>query len=555
MTNGATRQDKPPYWPRGLPLTMHVPHTTLFDNLRISAERYPDKAAVVYGRHVTTWRALFESAERIAGWLQQKCGVGRGDRVLLYGQNSPHFITAYHAILRAEAVVVPVNPMNLTEEVGYFAADSGACVVVGGSELFAQIAPLLGGDIGHALLFTYSEGLGDEAPSAPDWVRAPRPAIDHPSISHWSDALAANCQPEPYEGQSDDLCIIPYTSGTTGRSKGCRHTHRSMITGCVTPTIWRSNTPESVFLGVAPLFHLLGLQGSVNGATNLGSTMVLLPRWDAEAAAALIEKWQVTHWGAAPPMLMDLLSSSALQKYNISSLQVVTGGGAGMPEAVSRRLKEELGITYLEGWGMTETASMAMANPPQRPKLQCLGIPTFGVEARVIDPDTFAELSTGEVGELVVCGDQVMLGYWKNPQADLEAFIEIDGKRYLRTGDLVLRDEDGYYFMVDRLKRMINTGGFKVWPLEVESVLFRHPAIQEACVIASRDERRGEVVKALVVKRANAGDISAKQIIEWSRAQMAAYKCPRIVSFIDALPRSGTGKIDWRRLQDDETQG
>ena len=185
-----------------------------------------------------------------------------------------------------------------------------------------------------------------------------------------------------------------------------------------------------------------------------------------------------------------------------------------MPEALAKRLKEMCDLDYLEGYGMSETMAPTHINPPQRPMKQCLGIPIFDVDARVVDPDTFHELPPGEVGEIVVHGPQVMQGYWRNPKADAETFIELDGKRFLRTGDLARVDEDGYVHMVDRLKRMINASGYKVWPAEVESLLYRHPAILETCVIAARDDRRGETVKAVVVLRPEAvGKTSEQDVI------------------------------------------
>jgi fatty-acyl-CoA synthase len=202
---------------------------------------------------------------------------------------------------------------------------------------------------------------------------------------------------------------------------------------------------------------------------------------------------------------------------------------------------------------MTETIAATHINPPQRPKKQCLGIPVFDVDARVIDIDTLREAAQGQSGEIVVHGPQVMLGYWGNPEATRAAFLEIDGKRFLRTGDLGMIDEDGYFFMTDRLKRMINASGYKVWPAEVEGALYHHPAVQEACVIASRDAYRGETVKALIVLRAGeAGRVSARDIADWAQGQMAAYKVPRIIEFVDSLPKSGTGKLLWRELQERE---
>ena len=222
-----------------------------------------------------------------------------------------------------------------------------------------------------------------------------------------------------------------------------------------------------------------------------------------------------------------------------------------MPQAVAERLQREFGLTFAEGYGLTETAAPSHANPPERAKLQCLGMPIFGVDSRVVDPDTLRELPPGEVGEIVTSGPMLFKGYWGHPEATEAAFIEIDGKRFFRTGDLGRMDEEGYFFITDRLKRMINASGYKVWPSEVELLLYKHPAVLEACVIAARDAYRGETVKAVVVLRAEAkGKTREQDIIDWSREHMAAYKVPRIVEFVDALPKSGSGKVMWRLLQE-----
>ena len=220
-----------------------------------------------------------------------------------------------------------------------------------------------------------------------------------------------------------------------------------------------------------------------------------------------------------------------------------------MPEAICAKLKALTGLDYVEGYGMSETMAATHINPPQRPKAQCLGIPVFDVDARVVDPLTLAPVAPGESGEILIHGPQLMLGYWRQPEATQQAFVEIEGKRFLRTGDLGRIDGDGYFFMTDRLKRMINVSGFKVWPAEVEALMYHHPAIQEACVIGVPDERRGETVKALVVLKPGA-IASAQAIIDWAHAHMAAYKSPRLVEFVAALPKSGSGKVMWRALQE-----
>lgn len=540
------------FWPKGLPAVLQVPQTTMVANLEIAARRYPGKAAyIVYGHH-TTWADLWRDAQRLAGWLQQRCGVKPGDRVLLAGQSSPQFATAYHAIQRADAIVVPVNPMNLAEEFAHAAADSGARVLVGAQELWPRLQPLMGREIDHAVVFAYSEGLDGLDADAPGWFSAPPQPPADPGAAGWTEALAASLTPAPAIAGPDDLCLIAFTSGTTARPKGCTHSHRSLMTAALTPSMWRSDTAEATFLGAAPMFHMQGLQALVNTTTFLGATVVLLPRWDAARAAILLRRHRVNRWGVAPPMLLDLLALPDLPPDVMDSVQVITGGGSALPEAVNERLTRELGIHYLEGYGMTETASMLMANPLHRTKRQCLGIPTFGVSAMVMDPVTLEPYppgATADSGELWVAGDQVSPGYWNNEAANRESFVERDGKRWLRTGDLVVRDADGYHFLVDRLKRMINVGGFKVWPSEVETLLHRHPAIQEACVIAVPHPTRGEQVRAVVVLRGGAS-LTGEELMAWAREQMAAYKCPKDVEFVVRLPRSGTGKIDWRALQD-----
>jgi fatty-acyl-CoA synthase len=221
-----------------------------------------------------------------------------------------------------------------------------------------------------------------------------------------------------------------------------------------------------------------------------------------------------------------------------------------MPEALARKLEEVIGLPFVEGYGLSETMAPSHINPPHRPKRQCGGIPFYNTDARVLDIQDFHELQPNEVGEIVVHGPQVFQGYWKQPEASAQAFMEHDGKRFFRTGDLGYYDEEGYFFITDRLKRMINCSGFKVWPAEVEAMLYAHPGIQEACVIGAPDGYRGETVKAVIVPRQP--DLKAEDVIEWARGRMAAFKVPRVVQFVDQLPKTATGKILWRELQERE---
>ena len=555
------------HWPRLLPQHLTLPATHLYRNLEVSAMRYPDKAALVFYDAAISYARLQDESERLAAHLQQRCGVRRGDRVLLYLQNSPQFVIGYYAILRADAVVVPVNPMNLSEELRHYVLDAGARTILAPQDLWAQVRPLLHEGLAaaaadaqapglrHAVVAAYGDYLTAPTDLAvPAFVSAPREPVEEPGACAWMDALAAGLRPGPIAAGPDDLAVMPYTSGTTGQPKGCMHTHRSVMYNTVSGGIWLGTTPDAVSLTVLPLFHVTGMQGGMNSPLYTGSTIVLLPRWDRDAAAQLIARYRVTNTQMIVTMVVNLLSNPRLAEYDLSSIRRLSGGGAAMPEAVAAKLQELCQIDYIEGYGMSETMAATHINPPDRPRKQCLGIPIFDVDARVVDPATFTELPPGEVGEIIVHGPQLMQGYWGQAEATAQAFVTLDGKRFLRTGDLARTDEDGYFFMVDRLKRMINASGYKVWPAEVEALMYAHPAIQEVCVIAAQDARRGETVKAVVVLRdAFRGQVSEQDIVDWAHGHMAAYKSPRLVSFVDSLPKSGTGKVQWRALQERES--
>ena len=533
------------HWPPDQPKTLELPRETVYANLVASAARQPERAAIdYYGRRIS-YRELKRQVDALAGFLQQRCGVRRGERVLLYLQNSPQFVIGYYAILRADAVAVPVNPMNRSEELSHYLEDSEALVAFAGQDVLEHIAPL---GLERLIVARYADYL----PAAtdlplPDLLRNPTPS------NSWTEAMEANLAPGPHAAGPDDLAVMPYTSGTTGKPKGCMHTHSSVQATTVPYLSWRRVQDEAVVLCALPMFHVTGMQAGMNSPIHLGATMVILSRWDRDCAALQIQRASVTNWSAITTMMVDFLSNPRLAEYDLSSLQVLGGGGAAMPEALARKLEEVIGLPFVEGYGLSETMAPTHINPPQRPKRQCAGIPFFNTDARVIDPESKSELGPGDVGEIIVSGPQVFRGYWKQPEATEIAFIQHDGKRFFRTGDLGYYDEEGYFFITDRLKRMINCAGYKVWPAEVEAMLYAHPAVQEACVIGARDAYRGETVKALVVPRKEyQGKIDAQSITEWARGRMAAFKVPRIVEFVDELPRTATGKIFWRKLQEEE---
>ncbi|MGH8704255.1 MAG: long-chain fatty acid--CoA ligase [Burkholderiales bacterium] len=545
-----------PHWPPGLPKTLSLPQTSLCFNLEVSARRYPDKRAFVFYGGELTYARLKAEVEALAGYLQQECGIARGDRVVLYAQNSPQFVIAYYAILRADAVVVPANPMVKAEELAHYVEDSDARVIIAAQELWTHVEPFAGRCLARCVLAAYSDYI-DPATDlpVPEFVHAAPLDPGRAGVALWREALGKKLEPAEPVARDTDLAVLPYTSGTTGKPKGCILTHRNLLATTTGGLAWGGFTSEGVGLGVLPLFHLTGMQASMNQTIQLGASSVLMTRWDRDCAAQLIERYRVTSWTAITTMVVDFLANPKLARYDLSSLQRIGGGGAAMPEALAQRIEQVFGLQFVEGYGLTETAAPSHCNPMHRPKRQCGGIPFINTDARVLEVETRRECGPNEVGEIVVDGPQVFRGYWKQPKATEEAFLEHDGKRFFRTGDLGYYDDEGYFFITDRLKRMINCSGFKVWPAEVEAMLYAHPDIQEACVIGTRDAHRGETVKAVVVLKAPAqGRVQSEDIVAWAREKMAVYKAPRVVQFVEALPKTATGKIFWRKLQEDENR-
>ncbi|MRD46538.1 AMP-binding protein [Caenimonas koreensis DSM 17982] len=561
-------QQRPHYkfWPKRLPHSLTAAATTLWDNLETSARRFPDKAALVFFGTPITYREAVRIAERLAARLHA-LGVQKGDRVVLDMQNCPQLVIAHFAILRANAVVVPVNPMNRAEELKHYITDPGTKVAITTSDLAPELArasdTLPPQDrLSHIIATHFTDTFDPDAPHRDvmpdawrDWLltRHALPALAGGSVMLWSDAIDNELPVPALTAVPSDLAILPYTSGTTGLPKGCMHPHSSIMHNAMASSIWGNGTAESVVLLVAPMFHVTGMVSVMHSQIYSGATLIVMPRWDRDLAGRLISRWRVTAWTNIPTMVIDLLASPNFEQFDLSTLLHIGGGGAAMPQAVAQRLFEQFGLRYVEGYGLTETSAPSHSNPPDDPKQQCLGIPFMSCDARVVDPLTLEEMPVGEQGEIIMRGPMVFSGYWKRPDATEAAFVEFQGQRYFRSGDLGYVDEDGYFFLTDRLKRMINAAGFKVWPAEVEALMFKHPAIQEACVISTRDSYRGESVKAVVVLRpSHKGKVSEEEIIAWCRENMAVYKMPRVVQFVDALPKSGSGKVMWRMLQEAE---
>jgi fatty-acyl-CoA synthase len=554
------------HWPARLPHNLTPPAGSLWNNLAVNAMRYPDKTALQFFDQGISYSKMLQKAEHLAQILL-RLDASFGQKIVVCMQNCPQLVISHFAILRLDAVVVPVNPMNKAEELKHYILDPDTRIVITTADLASEWAAASNAlppnkRLKHLIVTHMSDGFGaaaekDMPPAWRDWLltKHEMPQLADAQTHQWSDLFAAKQEIElpSVKATSEDLALLPYTSGTTGLPKGCMHTHGSIMHNAVASILWGNGTAQNVTLVAVPMFHITGMVSLMHASLYAGATLVIMPRWDRDLAGRLISRHKVTHWTNIPTMVIDLLASPSFDQYDLSSLVYIGGGGAAMPQAVAQRLLEQFGLRYVEGYGLTETAAPSHSNPADRPKQQCLGIPFMSCDARVVNPETLEEMPVGEAGEIVMSGPMNFKGYWKNPEATTRAFFERDGKVFFRSGDLGKVDEEGYFFITDRLKRMINASGFKVWPAEVESLMFKHPAIAEACVIATRDAYRGESVKAVVVLRAShAGKVSEQEILQWCRDNMAVYKVPRVVEFAAALPKSGSGKVMWRALQEKE---
>jgi long-chain acyl-CoA synthetase len=484
--------------------------TNLAAILADSAARHPERPAVRLDGATLSYAGLDRASSRAVALLRA-AGVRPGDRVGLLLPNVPAFPVLYYAVLRAGAVVVPMNPLLREREVAYHLTDSGACL------LFAP----QGAD----------EALRGALTAGVPCVAVPDRGLDD---------LLAGHRPEPdvIPREPSDTAVILYTSGTTGRPKGAELTHDNLIRNTeVTRTTLLRLTEHDVVLGALPLFHAFGQVVGLNCAVSAGACLTLLPRFDAAEALRIIERDRVTAFLGVPTMY-GAMQLAGPERGGTTSLRVCVSGGAALPVEVLHAFEEAFGCTVLEGYGLSETSPVACFNHPDRPRRPgSIGTPILGVELRVVGPDG-ADVPDGETGEIAVRGHNVMKGYWRNPEATAETVP--DG--WLRTGDLGVRDPDGYFRIVDRKKDLIIRGGYNVYPREIEEVLHEHPAVAEAAVIGVPHPTHGEEVAAVVALRPGASS-SPDELRAFVRARVAAYKYPRLVRIVDALPKGATGKI------------
>ncbi len=516
-----------------LPSTARTLAALVADVARHNGER----AAVIFQDRPITYAVLDALIERAADALAAR-GVTHGDRVAVMLPNIPHFVIAYYAVLRLGAVVVPLNVLYKDHEIAYILEDSEAKVFIAFEGFYARAAGAArrSPSIREAIVV----GAGPAPEGTTLW------GLDPPFIgtSNGTDGAPRHA---PSEVKPEDLAVICYTSGTTGHPKGAMLTHRNFIANC--EQIERMDRvrfgPDDRLLLALPLFHIYAMNVGMNSCLRAGGSFVLVVRFEPEPVLVEIQKHRCTIFLGAPPMFVAWVNSGLLPQYDMSSLRIVNSGAAALPMQVLEAFKEQTGIEIQEGYGLTETSPTTHSNSAgPRVKPGTIGPTIPGVEARVVDDDDH-EVPLGQEGEIVVRGDNVTMGYWRKPEATAEALRG----GWLHTGDVATIDEDGYYTIVDRKKDMINAAGFKVWPREVEEILFRHPAVREAAVVAMPDPYAGERPIAYVALK-NGQTATAEELIAYTRERLASFKAPARVEFRDELPKNMTGKVLRRELRD-----
>ncbi len=485
-------------------------------HLTRTAAEHGGRPALLLGEAITTYAELDQASALVAGLLRAR-GVQPGDRVGIMLPNVPEFAVVYYGTLRAGAVVVPMNPLLKSREVGYYLGDSGAKLMFGWHGAAAE---------------AHQGAAGAEV-------------IEVDPASFAGLIGAAEPSPEVADRAGDDTAVILYTSGTTGQPKGAELTHASLSTNTeVMKTDLVQLTPDDVIFGGLPLFHSFGQTCTLNTAVASGASLALLPRFDPAQALQIIDGHRATVFAGVPTMFSALLGVPDIASHDVSALRVCVSGGAAMPVEVLREFERVYGCKILEGYGLSETSPVASFNHPDAErKPGSIGTPIRGVQMRLVDDDG-NDVPPGEPGEIAIRGHNVMKGYWQRP-AETAAAIP-DG--WFRTGDIATVDADGYFFIVDRKKDLIIRGGYNVYPREIEEVLYEHPQVAQAAVVGMPHPQLGEEVAAAVALKPGS-TVTATELREFVKGQVAAYKYPREVWLFDALPLGPTGKILKREIK------
>ena len=535
-------------WPNYLPYTIDYPDMNIWKMMEISSSLYGSRDAVIYyGNHIK-YDDIGNDIKNLSLFIKSK-EIVKGDRIGIMMQNSPQFLISFFAVARSGATIVLMSPALDYSTAAYIVKETDMKMIITTSEL-AKIPEKLHAEFNIPVVCgSLRDYIKEPDIPVPEFVMSEYPISGIP----WKEAIKHREGEIKYKSEMEDEALIAYTSGTTGVPKGCVHTNKSVIANAMGASLWRRLTSSANELGAAPFFHVTGLAFSMLSPIYAGATVTILTRWNSEAAIQAIEKYKVTHFVSVAPMIVDLLNQKDLAKRDFSSMRFIGGGGAAMPKILAEKMEELFRIPFVEGYGMTEAMGQTHINPPEHRKLQCIGIPQFGYDAKIISTET-GKVVKGETGEIVVSGPSLFRGYLNKQEDTQKAFITIEGRKFLRTGDIGYMDDEGSFFVVDRVKRMVNRAGFKVWPAEIDSLMLRHPHVLEVCTVGTPDPRTGEEVKAFIVLKDSGKreEIKEIEIVTWAKENIGGYKYPHIVEFTDALPKTASGKVDWKKLQDKE---
>jgi long-chain acyl-CoA synthetase len=554
------------FYPPDIPPTIDFPQEPLYRLLTQSAKKHPDWVAISYLGKKITYRELEELSNQFANGLIS-LGIGKGSKVALILPNVPQFVSCFFGILKSGATVVPCNPLYREKELEFQLQNSDAEAVIllnniiGANNFyqeFEKCRPRL-----TRLKHVFVTSVTDYLPPVKKQLAGPLrkiKTVHKDGNLKLTDFVRNQPKREPdletlAIDPKSDIAVIQYTGGTTGISKGAMLTHESIVSNSVIVAHWIGiSEKQETLLAVIPFFHIYGLTDAMNSAIYSSQKIVMLPNFNPKEVLETIEKERVQIFPGVPTMYVALLHNPDLRKYSISSVERCVSGGAPLPLEVQKKFNLATGGNIVEGYGLTEASPVTHVNilrPNAIRKEGSIGIPIPNTDAKIVDLETgMNDLPIGDVGELAVKGPQVMKGYWKNEEETRKVFRG----EWLLTGDIARQDEDGFFFIVDRKKDLINASGFKVWPREVEEVLFTHPDVKEAAVIGIPDEYRGETVKAFIVLKDSNNNPGAEAIMAYCRERMAPYKVPKIVDFVDDLPKSLVGKVLRRKLRENELQ-
>jgi len=539
------------HYQKGVPATVEVPRKSVSQVFDEACAHDPDRRALVfYGREVS-YRELRAAADRLANALAA-LGLAKGERIALYLLNSPQFIIAYFAALKCGATVTPISPLYTSPEVRHQLQDSGARAVICQDILYEKVEKS-----GVALDFSVLTNVHEYLPAIKRlFYRQPVAIAPRPNL-YWLQELLRKHPPLPPQVTIDpeaDVASLPYTGGTTGHPKGVMLTHFNMIAAqsganAVFPALERG---KEVILAFLPFFHIYGQVVVMLNGLAQGNLLVLFTTPDTEAILEAMERYQATVFYGVPTLYEYLKDHKDTNKANWRRLRLVLSGADTLHESTMKGWARRTGSNIIEGYGMSETSATSHVNPMHRPKPGSFGCPVPNMLAAVIDPETRAFVPPGETGELLLAGPNVMLGYWNRPEDTARAFIEAGGVRWLRTGDIVRMDEEGYFHFYDRAKDLIKYKGHSVFAKDVEDVLYAHPQVKAAGVIGVPDAGVGERIKAIVVLQGDArGKLSEEDIKAYCRGSLAEYKVPHIVEFRGELPKTDVGKVSRRELREE----